>query len=89
MLSFIGPEMMTTPVPSKPTEEASASTRDAVIRAVKTPLGFFSLVVLAVEAILGVVVGLSSGMDRTISIVGMIVLIGCLVVLLYPVVDSI
>ncbi len=50
-----------------------------MIRAVKTPLGFFSLVVLVVEVILGITANLSQGTDRTYLIIGMLVLIFLLV----------
>ena len=49
--------------------------RASLISAVKTPLGFFALVVLVVEAILLVALGLSSGPDRTYLVIGMLVLV--------------
>ena len=64
---------------SNPKEGASPLDRAAIIRATTTPLGFFSLVVLVVEAIFGVVAGLSSGVDRTVTVVAMVVLIVSLV----------
>lgn len=52
-----------------------------VINAVKTPLGFFVLVVLLVEVILGITANMSTGSDRTILIVGMLFLILLLVII--------
>ena len=61
-------------------QSETPSERISIIKAVQTPLGFFVLVVLVVEAILlGIVAGLSEGIDRTITIVGMLLLIGGLV----------
>ncbi|UCC59037.1 MAG: hypothetical protein JSW14_03850 [Candidatus Bathyarchaeum sp.] len=57
----------------------SGGSRESLIKSVKTPLGFFVLVVLIVEAIMGITVSFSSGLDRTILIVGMIGLIFLLV----------
>src|SRR5262245_50750348 len=56
-----------------------SASRVEIVRTVKTPLGFFVLVVLVVEAIFGVVAGLSSGPDRTWLVVGMLALIFLLV----------
>ena len=47
----------------------------SVIDSVKSPLGFFVLVVLVVEAIFGVIVGLSAGDERTLAIKGMLAII--------------
>jgi len=47
--------------PSRP----SAGSWLDLIRAVRTPLGFFVLVVLVVEAIIGGVAGFSSATDQT------------------------
>jgi hypothetical protein len=55
------------------------SSRINIIQAVRTPLGFFSLTVLVVEAILGVTANFSQGTDRTYLIVGMLILIFSLV----------
>lgn len=56
--------------------------RPGIIEAVQTPLGFFVLVVLIVEAILGTVAfTLEVGADRTFVIRAMIVLIFALVVI--------
>jgi len=57
------------------------SNRIGVIQAVTKPINFFSLVVLVVEAILGVTANFSQGMDRTYLIVGMISLIFLLVII--------
>lgn len=53
----------------------------SIIETIKTPLGFFSLVVLAVETILGITANLSQGTDRTYLIVGMLILIFLLVII--------
>lgn len=55
-------------------------TRVGIINSIKTPLGFFSLVVLVVEAILGTTTAVINGMDRTILILGMIAIIFLLVI---------
>ena len=60
-------------------ETSTPSTRVGLIRAVRTPLKFFILIVLVIEAILGTVAGVSSGLDRTLSLVGMLVIIFALV----------
>lgn len=59
--------------------QSTQSGRVGLIRAVNTPLGFFVLIVLVIEAILGTLAGLSSGLDRTLSLVGMLVIILALV----------
>ena len=53
-----------------------SSSRNEVIGAVRTPLGFFSLALLVAEAILGIVAARASGTDRTLCIVGMLVVMG-------------
>ncbi|AEV86858.1 hypothetical protein ACWT_5840 [Actinoplanes sp. SE50] len=53
----------------------------AIVEAVKTPLGFFALVVLAVEGILAVGVGLTSGPNQTYLVLGMIGLVASLILL--------
>jgi O-acetyl-ADP-ribose deacetylase (regulator of RNase III) len=53
----------------------NGSSRVDIIGAVQTPLGFFVLVVLVVEALLGVVAALSNSSDRTIAIGGMLFII--------------
>lgn len=50
-----------------------------MIRAVQTPLGFFVLVVLVVEVMLGVFAGLGEGFDRALALSGMIALIFVLI----------
>lgn len=45
----------------------------------RRPLGFFVLIVLVIEAVLGVVAGVSDGLDRTLLIVGMLVIILALI----------
>ena len=60
-------------------ESSTPSSRVGLIRAVNTPLGFFVLIVLVIEAILGTLAGMSSGFDRTLSLVGMLVIIFALV----------
>jgi hypothetical protein len=52
----------------------------SIITTVKTPLGFFVLTVLIVEAILAATVTFGEGVDRTLLIVGMFALIFLLVV---------
>jgi 8-oxo-dGTP pyrophosphatase MutT (NUDIX family) len=59
--------------------EAKDGNRVNIIQAVETPLGFFVLVVLVVEVILGVTANFSEGNDRTYLIVGMLILIFILV----------
>jgi hypothetical protein len=49
--------------------------RSDIIRSVRTPLGFFALVVLVVEAILGATTNFTSGSDRTFLVIGMLVII--------------
>jgi hypothetical protein len=58
---------------------SASGSRVELINTVQKPLGFFVLVVLVVEVILGIVAGLSEGRDRTYLIVGMLVLIFALV----------
>jgi|GEM_PF-3959141 len=50
-----------------------------IIHAVRTPLGFFVLVVLVVEALLATVASLGQGLDRTLAIVGMLGIIVALI----------
>ena len=57
----------------------SASKRASLIRAVETPLGFFVLVVLVVEAIFGIASSFFPSPQRSWLIAAMIVLIFCLV----------
>lgn len=53
--------------------------RVRIIETVQTPLGFFVLVVLVVEAILGMVAGLTDRANQVIVISGMLVIIGALI----------
>jgi hypothetical protein len=53
----------------------------SIIQTVKTPLGFFSLVILAAATIFGITANLSQGSDRTYLIVGTIILIFLLVII--------
>ncbi|HST47731.1 hypothetical protein [Jatrophihabitans sp.] len=46
--------------------------RASIIEAVKTPLGFYALVVLVAEAILSVATAATDGIDRTILVIGMV-----------------
>jgi len=62
-------------------EEKTQPNRIDIIRTVKTPLGFFTLVVLIVEAILGITANFSQGADRTYLVIGMIVLIFLLIII--------
>jgi len=57
------------------------SNRIGIIETVQTPLGFFTLTVLVVEVILGLVTNFSQGPDRTYLIIGMLVVICFLVVI--------
>lgn len=59
----------------------AAESRASIIETVQTPLGFFALVVLVVEAIFGIIAAMSEGTDRTYLVVGMLVLIFLLVVM--------
>jgi hypothetical protein len=60
-------------------EQIEKETKESIIGAVKTPLGFFVLVVLLVEVIFGITASMSSGSDRTYLIIGMLILIFALV----------
>jgi hypothetical protein len=53
--------------------------RGNIIQMVQTPLGFFTLVVLIVEVIFGIIATFSQGTDRTYLVVGMICLMFFLV----------
>jgi hypothetical protein len=46
--------------------------RASIIQAVQTPLGFFVLALLVIEAIFGIVASLREGPDRTYLVIGMI-----------------
>ena len=58
--------------------------RTDIIRSGRTPLGFFALIALVVEAILGIMTNFTSGLDRTLLIVGMVVVI-CLLIIIVAV----
>lgn len=62
-------------------DESKKEGMKGIIQAVKTPLGFFVLVVLIVEAILGGSAIFSSGPDRTYLVIGMISLLFLLVII--------
>lgn len=62
-----------------PDTAARDGARAGLVRSVQTPLGFFVLVVLVVEAILGVVVGATTGFDRSVTIAGMLIIIAGLI----------
>jgi tetratricopeptide (TPR) repeat protein len=70
------------PDEKQPASGSSVSTekRSDIIKSVKSPLGFYTLVVLVVEAIMGTTVVALNGGDRTILIVGMISTIFLLVI---------
>ena len=57
------------------------NSRVNIIKAIQTPLGFFVLVVLLVEAIFGVIASFSDGSHRTYLIIGMFALILLLVLI--------
>jgi hypothetical protein len=61
--------------------EVKPPDRKDVLQTIKTPLGFFTLVVLVVEIVFGVAAGLSRGLDRTYLIVGMLALMFILVLI--------
>ena len=65
--------------PPKAPESSNYGERASIIGAVQTPLGFFALVVLVVEALLAVTASIFTGPNRTLLIVGMLALIFCLV----------
>jgi len=60
---------------------SSQSNRVSIIETVQTPLGFFTLTVLVVEVLLGIVANFSQGSDRSYLIGSMIVLIFLLVII--------
>ena len=67
------------PVAKQNADDRTQPTRVDIIQTVKTPLGFFTLAVLVVEAILGITANFSQGADRTYLVVGMLVLIFLLI----------
>lgn len=62
-------------------ENTSQANRVSIIETVQTPLGFFTLIVLIVEVILGITANFSQGSDRSYLIVSMIALIFTLVII--------
>lgn len=60
-------------------KQAPKDNKAEIINAVKTPLGFFTLTVLLVEVVFGIVASMSSGNDKTYLINGMMILIFVLV----------
>ena len=62
-------------------EKPVLQNRAQIIETVQTPLGFFVLVVLVVEVILGIVAGFSEPTAQTISIYGMLALIASLILI--------
>jgi hypothetical protein len=55
------------------------ASRQSLIKEIKTPLAFFSLVVLVTEGILGLLASKATGIDFTILVVGMILTIFALI----------
>src|SRR5437879_3653682 len=56
------------------------SGRVGIIQAVDTPLGFFTLVVLIIEGVLGLLIGTTfTGTERTIALYGMLGIIALLI----------
>ena len=65
-------------------ETTSTASRPDIIRAVSTPLGFFSLVVLVVEVILGLVAATATGTERTVTVFVMLgVIVGLVGIVAY------
>jgi len=64
----------------KATNSKAQVDRVRIIETVQTPLGFFVLVVLVVEAILGMVAGLTDRANQVIVISGMLAIISALIV---------
>jgi hypothetical protein len=58
---------------------AKADGRAKLVQSVQTPLGFFVLVVLVVEVILGALVPATSGIDRSFAMGGMLLIIVALI----------
>src|SRR5437660_12744214 len=66
---------------NEPKTASEKDSRVSIINSVQTPLGFFVLVVLIVEVILGLTTNFSNGNDKTFLIVGMLALIFLLVLI--------
>jgi len=64
-------------------DSESSQSRMNIIKTVQTPLGFFVLIVLVVEGILGIVAGLGEGADRTLAIRGMLAIIAVLILAVF------
>jgi hypothetical protein len=62
-------------------EKPKNNERVQIIQAVQTPLGFFTLVVLVVEIILGLLASKASGLDFTILLVSMVLLLFSLIII--------
>lgn len=62
-------------------EKRTLPNRAQIIETVQTPLGFFVLVVLVVEAILGIVAGFSEPAAQTVTVYGMLALIASLILI--------
>jgi hypothetical protein len=60
-------------------QQRSETGRVSIIRTVQTPLGFFVLVVLVVEAMLGVIAGVSESPATTLTVAGMLVVLLALI----------
>ncbi len=58
----------------------SIQSREKIIHAIQNPLGFFVLIVLVIEGLLSIVAGAVDGFDRTMVIVGMLILIFILII---------
>src|SRR6266850_4064331 len=67
-------------MPPRPTKQNNTS-RVAIIDAVKTYLGFFVLVVLVVEAVLGTLAIKSEGQNQQVALYGMLLVIVALIVI--------
>lgn len=57
---------------ASPAGSPPVSLREGLVRTVQTPLGYFVLVILVAEAILGALAGVSTGPDRTLAIWGVL-----------------
>jgi hypothetical protein len=61
----LAPKPAATPVQAPKHLGSTAASRTAIIQTVQTPLGFFVLVVLVVEGIIGVIAGISDAGERS------------------------